>query len=27
MDIQDVDRDALMLLFFEEAEEGLVAME
>lgn len=27
MDLQDVDRDALVSLFFEEAEEGLVAME
>jgi two-component system, chemotaxis family, sensor kinase CheA len=27
MDLQDVDRDALVRLFFEEAEEGLVAME
>jgi two-component system chemotaxis sensor kinase CheA len=27
MDVQDVDRDALVSLFSEEAEEGLVAME
>lgn len=27
MELEDVDRDALVRLFFEEAEEGLVAME